>query len=73
MKDASEGENLGHPKESCRFMSVLQDTGPTRVQDLAWFSNRDNLGYRFGVVELEFHMSFIIKHTHNYVYFHNMH
>ena len=41
----SEGENMGHPKKSCRFMFLLQDTGPTRYQDLAWFSNRDNLGW----------------------------
>jgi len=54
-------------------MSVLQDTGPARTQDLAWFSNRDNLGYRFGVVEFEFHMSYVTRNTHINVYFHNMH
>jgi len=54
-------------------MSVLQDTGSARTQDLAWFSNRDNLGSPFGGVEYEFHMSYAIEHTHNNVYFHNMH
>ena len=68
-----EGENLGHPKKSCRFMSLLQDTGPTRYQDLAWFSNRDNLGYRFEGVELEFGMGYATEYAYNYVYFHNMH
>jgi len=64
---------MGHPKESCRFIILHRDTCIPRCQDLAWFSNRDNLGRPFGGVELEFHMSFIIKHTHNYMYFHNMH
>jgi len=69
----SGGENLGHPKESCRFIILHRDTGPTRTQDLAWFSNRDNRGYRFWGVESEFGIGYATEYAYNYVYFHNMH
>ena len=69
----SEGENLGHPKKSCRFIIQHRDTCIPRTQDLAWFSNRDNLGHRFGGVELEFGMGYATEYAYNYLYFHNMH
>ena len=67
------GENLGHPKESCRFIILHRDTGPTRCQDLAQDSNLENRGKPIVGVELEFLISYATESTHNCMYFHNMH
>ena len=68
-----EGENLGHPKESCRFIIQHRDTPSTRCQDLARDSNLENLDKPIVGVELEFGIGYATRYAYNYVYFHNMH
>ena len=68
-----EGENLGHPKESCRFIIQHRDTCIPRYQDLAQDSNLENRGKPIVGVELEFGIGYATRYAYNYVYFYNMH
>ena len=52
----SEGENLGHPKKSCRFIILHRDTCIPRYQDLAQDSNLENRDMPIVGVGLEFHV-----------------